>query len=882
MVGMQQTWSVQSLKTSALFADSGQAARFPAHTFASLKNLLGQDIHSESAKEYLKLFPANKMVNSTRNTIAFEHETGHFTVEELVAMQLINMRKNAEAMAEEQLRDAILTVPPYFNQAQRLALLDSANLAGLRPLELINDGLAIALDYAKARTFEEPQLHVIFDMGAGSTTATVVKFSTKTVKDIGRFNKTVTILDVLGTGYSLAASGNAMTERLYSYMLAEFDNTKQATTSISDNTRATARLWREATRVKQVLSANSEAMISLESLHEDVDFRHRIARSKFEELNDGLGTLSARTVSDALVLAGVTVEELQSLILHGGAARVPFVQKALLEIIPEDKIARNVNADEAAVMGAVFRGAGLSGSFRVKELVPQDVSMYSYSYETTSGMAELFPRLSPLSSVKNLTFSSQIDDLEISFAYGQHDALSEHVQLSNYRVSGIANASAGLSKDYGCDPEVKVLVSLDNSGIIRIANAYVHCEIQEKQGQGVAKKLKGWFGGKETTTAVPDDSAADIPTEPEIRTIIKRSNLGTQTNHDTTLDSVEVQHSLNKIKQFEKHDSDRIALETARNGLEALVYRVRDYLENESFLEVSTAAEQDKLKDVSAAANDWMYAEGDTAALSDFAAKRGGIARPLDSILLRQKELAGRDEKISGLQKQIASTRDFIRNQTATLQAYAVKSAQLASEASVKATTASTVNDTAQDDQLEGDDAEKKSQDLPNSRAKPVVALPEPIYNEDDLLLLTQKLDDIERWLFDKQDEQARLLNTDEPVLLISDLESRTGQISDELVSVVRKATYRQQLKARAKTSESKSRSKSKTKTGKKSGSTSQPIAEDPVKAKEVEVEQAITDTQADDPAPLPDVETEKKSEDESVSPPETAAPQTHNERDEL
>lgn len=805
-----------------------QAARSPAQTFPALKTLLGQSFDSDAASEFSKLYPANKLVKTERNSIAFEHAGGVFTVEELVAMELINIRKNAELMADGRVRDTILTVPPFYNQAQRLAILDAAKLAGLRPIELMNDGVAVALDYAKARTFDEPQNHIIFDMGAGSTTATIVKLATKSVKDVGRFNKTVTTVDVLGTGYDTTASGNTMTERLFNYLISEFDakHSGQASTKISDNSRATARLLKEATRIKQVLSANHEAMVSVESLHEDIDFRLKLTRVKFEELTSDLAPLSTKPVTDALSNAGLNLDDISSLILHGGAARVPFVQKALLEVIEEGKIARNVNADEAAVMGAVFRGAALSGSFRVKEVLLQDISTSAYSYSTSQDakLRGLFSQSSPLGSEKNITFPDQLEDFVFEIAYDQLDEHLSSARLASVHISGVSNTTSSLTKEFACNtPVVTVSVVIDPSGLIRVPASFAVCEVQEKQG--VADKVKGWFGGKDNasssssvTTSSPVSKASS---EPTINTVKKRSDFHIVTDNVQihTLDDAELKDSLAKIKTFEDFDNTRIARETARNALEAYIYKIRDFLESEGFLEVSSTAEQDELRELASSCNEWMYGEGENAAMPELVAKKKDMTAIADPIRLRQKELTTREDKINELQKQISSSRTFLRSQFQSLKEFATKKAELEAEKAAAADKPKMV--IQEEDDLDSIQTET-SEDEKSSQQDSFNDLLAPAYTEEELKKLETKLDETERWLTTKSDKQKELSKTDDPVLLTADLKKKIDQVSEDFMSILMKASYRQQSKPKAKAKSKTAAKDKKTKSSSKSKTSSE------------------------------------------------------------
>jgi len=205
-------------------------------------------------------------------------------------------------------------------------------------------------------------------MGAGSTTATVVSFGSRVVKE-GKSNKTVIDIITHGIGFDTELGGDLFTSRIVNNLIESFRTSKtgaKANTDIKSDGRAFARLFKEAGRVKQVLSANTDTTASvcspfpfpllktdvkIESLHEDIDFRSKITRATFEDLTSDLVDRVTQPIQQALKDANVTIDKLESVILHGGSVRVPFVQKALEDVVGNDKIAKTVNADEAAVMG---------------------------------------------------------------------------------------------------------------------------------------------------------------------------------------------------------------------------------------------------------------------------------------------------------------------------------------------------------------------------------------------------------------------------------------------------------------------------------------------------------------------------------------------------
>jgi hypoxia up-regulated 1 len=220
-------------------------------------------------EKFLEEHPANKLVATNRSGVVFAHGENGYSVEELVAMQLVNIKGQAELMANEKVRELVLTVPAFWTEQERKAIIDAAELAGMRVSTLINDGLAVAIQYGTTRTFpEDPKYHLIYDMGAGSTTATVVSFRSRSVKE-GRKNKTVIEIATHGFGYDRELGGDFFNSRIVDTLVDTFRSSKagsKAKTDITTDGRAFARLFKEAARVKQVLSANAETMASVRPL----------------------------------------------------------------------------------------------------------------------------------------------------------------------------------------------------------------------------------------------------------------------------------------------------------------------------------------------------------------------------------------------------------------------------------------------------------------------------------------------------------------------------------------------------------------------------------------------------------------------------------------
>ena len=230
----------------------------------ALKILQGIPYESESVAFYKSIAPV-EVVQSARDTVALRLSNGtEWSVEELVAMQLAYVKDLAESAGGEKVHDVILTVPPFYSQFERDAVVDAMEIAGMRTLALVNDGTAVGINYAMTRTFASQEHHVIFDAGASAVRATVLSFNTVS----GDAKKKSTSQDsthitVAGVGYDRGVGGIELDRRLRNMLIADFES-KHAK-DIKTDKRGMAKMWREAGRVKAILSANTEASSTVSS-----------------------------------------------------------------------------------------------------------------------------------------------------------------------------------------------------------------------------------------------------------------------------------------------------------------------------------------------------------------------------------------------------------------------------------------------------------------------------------------------------------------------------------------------------------------------------------------------------------------------------------------
>lgn len=359
---------------------------------------------------------APEVTESKRKTVILKQPEGtEWAVEELVGMQFAYIKHLAELVANEKVTDVIVTVPAYYTQFERDAVADAIEISGLRTLALINDGTAVAVNYAMTRNFPTPEYHIIYDAGASGIRATVASFTTANDPKTGVAG---THIAIAGVGYDRSTGGVELDRRLRDILVNAFN--AKAGRDVRQDKRGMAKLWKEAQRVKAILSANTEATAQIESLAWDIDFKYKVSREQFEETCKELKGEFAKPIQDALKNAGLTIENVTSVILTGGSTRTPIIQAAVKAAVGDDKIALNVNADEAAVLGAALHGAGLSRQFKTKNIKVTDISVHEiqvsyFAAPTTANTrprsitTSIFPAGSKVGTKKVLTFKRKED-----------------------------------------------------------------------------------------------------------------------------------------------------------------------------------------------------------------------------------------------------------------------------------------------------------------------------------------------------------------------------------------------------------------------------------------------------------------------------------------
>lgn len=856
------------------------SARFPSDVYLNMKPLLGLNVKNDGfVNEFSAWHPGLKIVGvKERGTVGFQSESfvegeEAFTVEELLAMEFQNIKSNAEAFAGKgsMIRDVVLSIPGFYTAEEKRAIQVAADLADLRVLAMTSDGLSVGLNYATSRTFPvakgtvKPEYHLVYDMGAGSTTATILRFQGKNVKDVGKFNKTVQDVQVLGVGWDKTLGGDAFNGLILEDMITKFVDLKRMkalgadASFVKKDGRTVAKLWKEVERLRQVLSANTEATSSFEGLlYEDVNFKYKLTRAEFESLAAKYTERVRFPIIQALSLAKLDLIDLESIILHGGAVRTPFVQKELETIVGSHKVRTNVNSDEAACFGAAFKAAGISPSFRVKEIRVGDVAAHAVGLSWVSDGKErqqkLFQPSSRTGTEKQVPFKITED-----FSFSLHQQTPEGVggtrdiPVSRVQTLNLTASVKELTEKSGCSiADVNTTFSLRLSpvnGLPEVTRGSVSCETVETKKGDFVGNVKGLFGfgskkgdqetldGESEAGSTSSKAATESPTASPSKSSASQpkasSSKSTEKPKDTKkkIEVVYVGFSVNetglpqfspsdlqlmkdRMASFDASDRNRKLREEALNTLEGYTYKARDLIEDEGFVKASTEQERAKIEEKFKSSSDWLYGDGADASREELKSRLKELRDLVDPIQKRKEEALKRPQEVKSLKESLEQTKGLIEmvriqaakasEATASASASSVSSA---SEAQATPQTTSTVDDGFAD--LEEESSTTSTKSATTSKVPEM-----PTYPTEDIADMSRTHESIKKWLDDKLAEQDKLGPTDDPVILSSDLAAKSKDLNKVVMEVLQKKMQvppRPKSSSKPKKSKAKSSKKSKT-----------------------------------------------------------------------
>merc|ERR1712001_776218 len=337
--------------TERLIGDAAknQVAMNPTNSIFDAKRLIGRRFDDPAVQSDMKHWPFTVIEHTGKPKLEVEYknETKTFTPEEISAMVLTKMKETAEAYLGHDVKDAVVTVPAYFNDSQRQATKDAGVISGLEVLGIINEPTAAAIAYGLDKKSEGEKHVLIYDLGGGTFDVSVL-----TIED--------GIFEVKSTAGDTHLGGEDFDNRMVNHFTTEFKRKHKK--DITGNKRAVRRLRTACERAKRTLSASAQASIEIDSLYEGIDFYTSVTRARFEELNADLFRGTMEPVERALRDAKFDKSDIHELVLVGGSTRIPKIQKLLQDFFNGKELNKSINPDEAVAYGAAVQAAILQGN----------------------------------------------------------------------------------------------------------------------------------------------------------------------------------------------------------------------------------------------------------------------------------------------------------------------------------------------------------------------------------------------------------------------------------------------------------------------------------------------------------------------------------------